>query len=75
MRLAPERLREITHKETPKTQASWFLKHMGVAVPYDNFGPILTDASYEKLLEKRLGLGASSLVQDQPRPSVRLRTV
>jgi len=45
-------------------------QYLGVDVPYDRFGPILTEQAYEKLLEKRLGLGASLSTSEKPRPSV-----
>jgi len=55
MRLSAERLNEITHLKRKSAQVAWFRQHLGVNVPCDRFGPILTDSAYEKLLEKRLG--------------------
>ena len=70
MRLTTERLIEITHLQRKSAQVAWFRQHLGVDVPCDRFGPILTDTAYEKLLEKRLGLGASLSTLEKPRPTV-----
>ena len=60
MRLTAERLTEITHLTRKSAQVAWFRQYLGVDVPYDRFGPILTDTAYEKLLEKKLGLVQNS---------------
>ena len=70
MRLSAERLSEITRLKRKSAQVAWFRQYLGVDVPCDRFGPILTDAAYEKLLEKRLGLGASLATPEKPRPTV-----
>ena len=67
MRLSFEALHNETKKMRPKAQARWFLLHFGVEVAYDKHGPILTEASFEKLIERKLGLGLSS-EEDKPRP-------
>lgn len=71
MRLSSERIAEITHLTQKSAQKKWFFQHLGVAVPTDRFGPILTDTIFEKLLEKRLGIGASLATEDKPRPKLR----
>ena len=60
MRLTAEKIAEITHLKRKSAQVEWFRQHLGVDVPCDRFGPIMTDTAYEKLLEKRLGLGVAS---------------
>ncbi len=60
MRLTTERLTEITHLTRKSAQVAWFRQYLGVDVPCDRFGPILTDTAYEKLLEKKLGLVQNS---------------
>ena len=60
MRLNSERLTEITHLTRKSAQVAWFRQYLGVDVPCDRFGPILTDTAYEKLLEKKLGLVQNS---------------
>jgi hypothetical protein len=70
MRLSYESIVEITHLTRKSAQVAWFRQHLGVDVPHDRFGPILTDTAYEKLLEKRLGLGTSLATNEKPRPTV-----
>lgn len=73
MRLKPEVLHQITGCKRKSAQVKWFRLHLGAEVPHDRFGAILTDTSYEKLLEKRLGLAPelpNSL--QKTRPSIRL---
>ena len=60
MRLSAERLTEITRLKRKSAQVAWFRQYLGVEVPCDRFGPILTDTAYEKMLEKRLGLVQNS---------------
>jgi len=72
MRLTRADLFQITHYKTPRCQAAWFLEHLGASVPCDRDGPILTPASYEALLAKRLGVGIGEQPQ-RPRPTVQLR--
>ncbi len=69
--MTAEKLFEITHLKRKKTQVEWFRQHLGVDVPHDRFGVILSDESYEKLLEKRLGIRPSSSTPEQ-RPAIRL---
>ena len=70
MRLTAERLTEITRLKRKSAQVAWFRQYLGVDVPCDRFGPILTDTAYEKLLEKRLGIGASLATTEKPRPTI-----
>lgn len=75
MRLSPETLHDITGRKQRTAQARWFREFMSVDVPCDERGPILTEAAYQQLLLKRLGIlhepGAQAA---RPRPAVRLRT-
>lgn len=56
MRLSRDDLFKITRLRRPTSQAAWFLQHLGVDVPCDNDGPILTPTTYEAILAKRLGV-------------------
>lgn len=67
-RLSPERLKEITDRELPAAQARWFKRHFDVAPPYDKSGVIMTEAAFEGLVAKRLGLNP----KDTSRPVVKL---
>jgi len=71
MRLTLDRLVEITGLKRKTAQARWFRIYLSVDVPMDRIGIIMTDTAYEKLLEKRLGLGASLLSHEKNRPSLR----
>lgn len=72
MRLSPEKIAEITGYRRASSQVKWFHNYLGADVPADRFGPIMTDAAYEKLLEKRLGILPSSQQADRPKPRLRL---
>lgn len=69
-RLTQDRIKEITDRTRVSAQVKWFREKLKVDVQYDERGPILTEASFELLVEKSLGLGASS---DSKRPSVKPR--
>ena len=56
MRLNRNDLFKITHLHRPKGQAAWFLEYLGVKVPCDSVGPILTPSTYEAILAKKLGV-------------------
>lgn len=74
MRLSPEDLYKITHLHRPKGQAAWFLEHLGVKVPCDRAGPILTPAAYEAILAKRLGVSSEQTgPSPEQRPVLHLR--
>ena len=73
MRLDNNQIFELTGLKRKSSQIQWFKRHLGVEVPYDRNGPILTDACYEKLLEKRLGILTPSSEPSHGRPSVRLK--
>lgn len=67
MRLTFERLYEITGLKRKSAQANWFRMYLSVEVPTDRTGVIMTDTAYQKLLEKRLGIGESlSLSKNRP---------
>lgn len=65
MRLSPEIIQTITGKRTRSAQARWFKTYLGVDVPCDLTGPVMTEATYEALLKKRCGVLA---VNDAPPP-------
>lgn len=76
MRLNRDDLQKITYRKHPSRQAAWFLEFLGADVPYDAQGPILTLATYEALVAKRLGVGPLSLDNSPERRGVvRLRDV
>lgn len=72
MRLSPERIAEITGCKRKRAQTAWFKLHLCADVPCDKIGPILSETSYELLLEKKLGIGASSSLP-MNRPAIRPR--
>jgi hypothetical protein len=72
MRLDRLTLENITGRKRRSAQSAWFREHLGVEVPADHRGPILTEAAYEALLAKRLGLSSSA--GDSTRPAVKLRS-
>lgn len=71
MRITTEKLYEITGLKFKKSQVAWFSIHLKVDVPHDKYGPIISEESFEKLLEKRLGLTPSN-TKNEIRPSVKL---
>lgn len=72
MRLTSLQLFEITGYERRKAQAKWFLQFLAVDIPSDRLGVILTDSAWQKLLDKRLGLGIlESPNLEKPRPKIR----
>ncbi|MBS0368446.1 MAG: DUF4224 domain-containing protein [Proteobacteria bacterium] len=56
MRLSPQQLIDITGRVRRKGQAQWFKDYLGTAVPCDERGPIITQAAYEDLVKKQLGV-------------------
>jgi hypothetical protein len=73
MRLSREDLKKITHRVRPRNQAAWFEEYLGVAVPWDSDGPILTPSTYEALVAKRLGVGPTPAeASPERRPVVHL---
>jgi hypothetical protein len=77
MRLSRDDLQKITHRKRPRQQAAWFLQYLGIAVPCDSEGPILTPATYEAVLAKCLGVSAqiNPVTPHEGRGTVRLRSV
>ena len=73
MRLSRDDLFKITRFKLARFQVTCFHDHLGAEVPFDRDGPILTPATYEALLAKRLGVGPAPF-QPAPerRPSVHL---
>lgn len=70
MRLENQTICEITHLKRKNAQVNWFKLHLHCDVPYDQHGIILTKESYEKLLEKRLGIG-DRIAKVENRPKLR----
>jgi len=56
MRLDNAALREIAKRCRPKHQAAWFKEYLGIDIPCDRAGPILTQQTYDALLAKRPGV-------------------
>lgn len=69
MRLTREELEQITGLCQAAAQVRWFKDHMGVSVPSDARGPILTQAAFESMLARRLGPQ-----QERHRRTVRIET-
>lgn len=57
MRLNRSQLLDITGYKRQSSQAEWFSRHLGVTVPCDEKGPIITESAYQALVDKKLGLG------------------
>lgn len=72
MRLDKQTLYNLTKLRRISAQVRWFRDQLGVDVPFDRDGPIMTDAALEKLLEKRLGILPSYSGQERPKPTLRL---
>lgn len=72
MRITLAELVEITHKKTPKGQASWFLKHFGVHVEHDCNGVIITANAFNEMVSKKYGTSAANDGKAFDRPSVKL---
>lgn len=68
-RLTPDRLEQITRKQRPSAQLRWFEKHLGVKLPCDMAGPIITESAFESLMTKICGLSPAG---PAPRPVVKL---
>ena len=72
MRMSYEKICWVTGLKRKSSQKKWFKNHFGVDVPKDKIGIILSDAAYEKLLEKQLGLLSFSS-EAKPKPRINLR--
>jgi hypothetical protein len=78
MRLPPEKLAEITGRKRARAQADWFRDYLGVVVPCDRQGPIVTVPTYEALVARACGLRAdvpTGLATPVDRPKLHLRSV
>jgi hypothetical protein len=78
MRLPPETIAEITGRKRARAQADWFRDYLGVIVPCDRLGPIVTAATYEALVARACGLRAETAeaaASAPDRPKLHLRTV
>lgn len=70
MRLSRVQLKEITGYQRRSAQAAWFMRHLGVTVPCDDQGPIITEAAYQALLDRKLGLRPAQ--EEKARPKIQL---
>lgn len=70
LRLSKDQLFQITGRLQPAKQASWFWEYLSVKVPCDQAGPVLTEASYEAILAKKLGVLKTETPAIEPRVSV-----
>lgn len=74
MRIDQAHMIEITGRKRASSQAAWFRDYLGVTVPCDRLGPIVTVAAYEALVARACGLPVqAALGPTGSRPSVRLR--
>lgn len=69
MRLSPDKLRELTGRTQAAAQVRWFRERLGVTVPRDEAGPIITRAALERVMQERLGLGVT--VSAEPAPTIK----
>jgi len=70
MRLSPQKLHEVTGRFRRSAQVKWFKEFLNVDVPCDRLGPIITEAAYEDLVKKRLGvlqLPAGTAAREHPK--------
>jgi len=73
MRINKEMMAEITGRSYPRLQAEWFRRYLGVEVPCDSQGPIVTMAAYEMMVVRACGLGQKPRPAEEiARPKVRL---
>lgn len=56
MRLTKDQLYSITNRRRLSSQVKWFKDFLNIEVPSDRMGPIMTEAAYEDLVKKRLGV-------------------
>jgi len=78
MRLDQQSIIEITGRKRPRAQADWFRDYLGVVVPCDRLGPIVTAATYEALVARACGLRAEmaeAAAVATDRPKLHLRAV
>ncbi|MDE3023238.1 MAG: DUF4224 domain-containing protein [Pseudomonadota bacterium] len=73
MRLDNNQIFELTGFKRKSSQVAWFRDRLGVEVPFDRHGPILTAECYQKLLEKYLGILPNSNESRVNRPTVRMK--
>lgn len=73
--MSAEDLARVTGKKTSTKQADWFQSEFGVRVVRCADGsPVMTWATFEALMQKRVGISSNSA--EPPRPALRpLRTV
>ena len=73
VRMDQVQLHQLTGRQTRSAQARWFKNHFDVDVPCDQAGPIMTEQTYQALLERKCGLlaGKAEATQKGRRPEVR----
>lgn len=77
MRLDQETLVKITGRKMYSAQVAWFRDYLGVEVPHDQRGPIITATAYEALVARACGLRAEVPVGTPAatdRPKLHLRS-
>lgn len=74
MRLTKDQLFTITNRRRISGQVKWFKDFLKIDVPCDRLGPIVTEAAYQDLVKKRLGVLPEAPIQNSHReqPKVRL---
>jgi hypothetical protein len=70
--MSRERLKEITGRSFGKAQARWFGEYLGVEVPCDRVGPILTEQTFEELVARANGIRKNE--GGAERPTIRKKT-
>lgn len=56
MRIEQDQLEKITGYKTPGAQKRWFKENLGADVPRDKRGPIISETTYELLMQRRMGI-------------------
>lgn len=75
MRLTKEQLFSITNRRRISGQVKWFKDFLKIDVPCDRLGPIVTEAAYQDLVKKRLGVLPETPTQNGHREQPRVRLI
>lgn len=75
MRLTKDQLYSITNRRRISAQVKWFKDFLKIDVPCDRLGPIVTEAAYQDLVKKRLGVLPEVQPQSGQRDQPRVRLI